>query len=133
MEVGAQITLFGRNGARNVDIPFSGTMDYHSAAQEAVWWMPKGGEANIILGNATDAPIVASLKYSDGQSQDISLGPFATEVVQRSLGTSDALTTSSKGFAQSVRIELSGPMGSLRATGFVTSSDKSFQRRYSFL
>lgn len=125
MEVAEQITLFGRNGARSVDIPFSGTMDYHSAVQEAVWWMPKEGEANIILGNATDVPIVASLKYSDGQSQEVSLGPFATEVVQRSLSTGDA--TSSKGFAQSVRIELSGPMGSLRATGFVTSSDKSFQ------
>ncbi len=123
MEVAAQITLPGAaHGAGSVDIPFSATMDYHSAIQEAVWWMPEGGEAAIILGNAGEEPIVASLKYANGESQDISLGPFATEIVER---RSDQ-TSGAGGAAESVRLELSGPMGSLRASGFVTSVDNAF-------
>jgi hypothetical protein len=122
LEVGAQITLLGQGGTSSVDIPFSAGMDYRSAAQEAVWWMPKHAEATIILGNASDAQIVANLKYSNGKSQEVTLRPFATEIVERSSGAEN----SSEGIAESVRIELSGPVGSLRATGFVTSADKRF-------
>ena len=77
LEVGAQITLLGQGGTSSVDIPFSAGMDYRSAAQEAVWWMPKHAEAIIILGNASDAQIVANLKYSNGQSQEVTLRPFS--------------------------------------------------------
>jgi hypothetical protein len=121
LEVGAQITQLGQDRASSVDIPFSAGMDYRSAAQEAVWWMPKHSEAKIILGNASDAQIAANLKYRDGQSQEVTLRPFATQIVERS-----SAGENSEGIAESVRIELSGPVGSLRATGFVTSADKRF-------
>lgn len=117
MEVVAQTTLIGSNGIASVDIPFSGTMDYRSTVQEAVWWMPKKGEATILLGNATDTSITAHLLYSNGESQDVTIGPLVTELVRRS---------SAKRKTESVRIETSGPIGSLRATGFVTSSKRHF-------
>ncbi len=123
MEVVAQTTLIGSNGVASVDIPFSATMDYRSTVQEAVWWMPKKGEATILLGNATDTSIIAHLLYLNGESQDVTIGPFATEIVQRS---------SSKKKAESVRIETSGPIGSLRATGFVTSGKKQFNSSIRF-
>lgn len=128
MEVGAQITLPGAHGAGSVDMPFSGVMDYHSSIQEGVWWMPKGSVATIILGNAAEARIVASLKYANGESQDLSLGPFSTEIVER---RSDE-TSAASGAAESVRLELSGPVGSLRATGFVTSADNGFSSSIRF-
>jgi hypothetical protein len=122
MEMGAQITLLGTEGAGSVDIPFSGAMDYHSQIQEAVWWMPKDAEATIVLGNASETEIVASLKYSNGDSQQVTLRPFVTETVSRK--TVEGSTPN--GGADSVRIELSGPVGSLRATGFVTSVSRGF-------
>lgn len=121
LEVGAQITLVGQDRSNSVDIPFSAGMDYRSTTQEAVWWMPKHSEAKIVLGNASNTQIVANLKYSNGLSQEVTLRPFATEIVERSSGDEN-----SEGMAESLKIVLSGPVGSLRATGFVNSSDKRF-------
>jgi hypothetical protein len=126
LELGAQITLLRQNGGRSVDIPVSSMKDYQSPVQEAVWWRPNDGQATIILGNASNAPIRVTASSSTSQSQEIDIGPFATEILhQQSNGRNDS-ASSSNGLAESLRLEVSGPMGSLRATGLVTSADKSF-------
>jgi hypothetical protein len=128
LEVGAQITVLGKNGSGSFDIPFSAAMKYRSLIQEAVWWMPKNAEATILLGNPTDTTVAARLRYSNGESQDILIEPFATESVQRK----SIAAASSEGTPESVRLEVSGPLGSIRATGFVTSVDKRFHSGIQF-
>jgi hypothetical protein len=77
------------------------------------------GVATIILGNASDKPIEANLRYSSGQTEKVLLGPFATEVIDyRNNGSNPG------GTADSLRIEATGTVGSLRATGLVRSNNK---------
>jgi hypothetical protein len=121
LEVGAQITLLGKTGS--VDIPFSSMKDYRSSVQEAVWWMPENGVATIVLGNASDDAVTVNLTFSTGVPQIIQLGPHATEIVQYRPVASAPGTEG--GSAESVRLEVSGPRGSVRATGFVTTNDQS--------
>jgi hypothetical protein len=126
LELGTQITLLGQGRAGSVDIPFSSERDYRSPVQEAVWWMPDKGVATIILGNASDEPILVNLRSSTSESQDVQLGPHATEVLHpQHTGQNDS-PSSSGGAAESLRLEVLGPIGSLRATGFITSEDQSF-------
>ncbi len=118
MEVAAQVTLFGKNNSGSIDVIFLGMKDYKSAVQEAVWWMPDKVEATIILGNSSDSQVSAKLTYSTGESQDVQIGPRATETVDyRGSGRGN-------GSASSVKLEVSGPIGSLRAAGFVLAENK---------
>jgi len=126
MEVVAQITLFGQGRAGSVDIPFSATMDYHSLVQEAVWWMPNHGVATIILGNGGETPISAHFQYASGDSQTVQLDPHATVVLDHRSNGQHNSPSPSDGFADSLRFEAVGPVGSLRVTGFVRTDDKSF-------
>jgi hypothetical protein len=120
MEVVAQITIFGRGNAGSVDIPFSAAMDYRSTIQEAVWWMPRHSTAAIILGNDSDVSISASLAFSSGDSQNVRLAPHTTEIVERRVSGQQGDSP------ESLRIQTDGPTGSLRATGFVRTSDHKF-------
>ncbi|MGH9800521.1 MAG: hypothetical protein ACRD82_09170, partial [Blastocatellia bacterium] len=120
MEVAAQLTLLGKGQTGNADITLLGAMDYRSTTQEAVWWMPNKGTATMIMGNSSNTPISASLKFSGGETEEIKLDPYATEVVTRKDAGRPLLT---EGVADSVRIEVAGPVGGLRAAGFVAAQD----------
>lgn len=118
MEVAAQLTLLGKKQSGNADITLYGAMDYRSTTQEAVWWMPSKGTATMILGNSSNTPISASLKFANGETKEIKLDPYATEVVtRRDAGRPREVAP------DSVRIEVAGPVGSLRAAGFVAALD----------
>lgn len=121
LEVGAQMVFVHRASRRSIDIPFSAPMDYRSNIQEAVWWMPSGGEATVILGNASDSWIQTRVEYSNGEVEDVLLEPLASRELVRS-GLASRGFPRTKGYADSARITLTGPIGSLRATGFVRSS-----------
>jgi hypothetical protein len=119
MEVVAQITVLG-NGNGSVDIPFSATMDFRAATQEAVWWTPRNSVTAIVLGNATDEPLTASLAFSSGETQSVELAPHASRLMEkRSTGNQGASP-------DSVQVTSSGPAGSLRATGFVRAAGSKF-------
>ncbi|MDX2039867.1 MAG: hypothetical protein SF097_01400 [Acidobacteriota bacterium] len=118
MEVAAQLTLLGKERTGNADVTLYGAMDYRSTTQEAVWWMPNKGTATMILGNSSNLAISASLKFANGETREIKLDPYATEVVtRRDVGRPI------EGVPDSVRIEVAGPVGSLRAAGFVAAQD----------
>ncbi len=118
MEVAAQLTLLGKERTGNADITLYGAMDYRSTTQEAVWWIPNKGTATMILGNSSNLAISANLKFANGETQEINLAPYATEIVtRRDIGRPQ------DGAPDSVRIEVAGPVGSLRAAGFVAAQD----------
>jgi hypothetical protein len=121
LEVGAQLTLFGEGRAGSVDIPFSGAGDYKSNIQEAVWWSPSGAETTLAMGNTSDSSIQVKLLLANGEQHFIEISPFATEVFTRK----NQFQTS-KGNVESIRLELTGPVGSLRTVGYVRSANKNY-------
>jgi hypothetical protein len=129
LEVVAQLTLFRQGRAGSVDIPFSARADYLSIAQEAVWWMPANGTATLVLGNASDSGISVSVEFSNGETQTVSLAPHATELVEyRDKGQPGPPQSG----ALSARLNINGPIGSLRATGFAASADRKFSSAIRF-
>ncbi len=114
LEMWAQITLHGLNGVGSSDVTFSVLDNRGSDTQEAVWWMPNGnGTAVIALGNSSNAPIRTRLQYSENETEEIDIAPFATRYIRRQRGNSVKLTTV-------------GAAGSLKATGFVVNSSQKF-------
>ena len=120
MEVVAQITSFGQGQAGSVDIPFSAAMDYQSLIQEAVWWSLEQSTATIILGNASDAAITAKLQFANGEAVIAYLAPYATEIVEQRHNKNQAAA------ADSVKITASGPVGSLRVTGAIQTTNNRY-------
>jgi hypothetical protein len=118
MEVAAQITLVGKGQTGNTDITLLGATDYRSTTQEAVWWLPSRGTASMILGNSSNTPVSASLRFISGEAQEIKLDSYETKVITR---RDPGRPIAAKGSPDSVRIEVNGPVGSLRAAGFVTN------------
>ncbi len=120
MEVVAQITSFGQGQAGSVDIPFSATMDYQSTTQEAVWWSPEQSTATIILGNASDTAITATLQFPTGEAATYYLAPYATESVVRRRNGRQTVA------ADSVNITTTGAVGSLRVTGAIQTNNNRY-------
>lgn len=114
LQVWAQITLHGLNGIGSADVTFSVLNGRGSDTQEAVWWMPNGSSTAIIaLGNSSDVPIHTRLQYSDGETQEVDIAPFATRYIRRQRSNAVKLTTA-------------GPAGSLKVAGFVSNSNQRF-------
>jgi hypothetical protein len=120
-ELGAQIALFGEGRAGSVDVSFSGAGDYKSTVQEAVWWSPAGASATFALGNGSDVPIDVKLVFGSGQERELQVGSFSTEIIVYKKPKAN-----SEGRADSVRLEVSGPVGSLRTAGYTRSSNNDF-------
>jgi len=71
--------------------------------QEAVWFMPpQQSMAIIALGNSSNTSIHTTLQFSNGDTQEVDIAPFATKFVRRQSDNSVKLTTV-------------GPAGSLKA------------------
>lgn len=98
--------------------------DQRSNVREAVWWMPQNSTATLALGNFSDTETTATLQFSDGETKEVRIAPFATELVRR---VADARVGHHQSNAESVKITTSGAtQGSLIATGLVSSVDGSF-------
>lgn len=114
LEMWAQITLHGLGGTGSADVTFSVLDNRGSDTQESLWWMPNGNSTAIIaLGNSSNTPIRTRLQYSDNETEEVEIAPFATRYIRRQRGNSVKLTTA-------------GAAGSLKATGFVTNSSQRF-------
>lgn len=122
-EMWAQIALRGPGGAGTTDVTFSVLDGRGSEVQEAVWWAPERAASVIALGNSSASPIRTSVRYSDGESRDVSIAPFATEYVRKERGDRNS---PAGGVAEGVRLTTEGPAGSLRAVGVVASGNGRF-------
>lgn len=125
MEVWAQITLRGAGQRESADVVFSVLNGTGSDKQEAVWWQPKPGKANIVLGNSSSSQIHTTLQFSDGDAQEVDIAPFATRYIRRNVSNGGG-NTPEAGIGQSVKLTTIGPAGSLKATGYIISNSSKF-------
>lgn len=122
MEVWAQLTLHGIGQNGSTDVLFVVVNAQRSNVREAVWRMPKNAAATIALGNYSDSLTVATLTYSNGETEQVNVAPYATEIVKRRNNGQNQSDTK----AESVRIESSGELGRLIPTGLVVSNNGGF-------
>jgi hypothetical protein len=114
LEVGAQVTLLRKAGAAAVDVPFSAAGEYHSSVQEAVWPAPPGTRSVVVLANTSDVTVGITVEQHNRESDYIEIAPHVTRALDR---RSDVKGRSSAGFDW-MRIDVRGPIGSVRASGF---------------
>jgi hypothetical protein len=115
-QVALQLTLISADRKSSIDQPLRPDTDFRSGVQDAVWYMP--GDAAIVLGNTSGERIIAILILPDGESKEVRLRPYETEIIRLHR---DSGRTSRRGErVQSVRVETSAPAGALRAVGYVT-------------
>lgn len=122
-EMWAQFRFMRVNGGGSADEFFIVDHEGRSDVQQAAWWTPPASTSVIALGNWTDAPTGAVLKFGDGSARTVSLAPHATEVVRRE---------SAAGGAESASITITGAPGSVIPAGLIASKDGSFNAAIRF-
>jgi len=125
LEAWAQLTLKGLRGGGSANVFFAVVGQPRANTIESVWWMPRNAEAVIALGNSSDQTVHANLIFGNGESQDLDIGPFATEIV-RSRGEGLSLSSSNESRPESVSISYTGATGSLIPAGFIGSARERF-------
>ena len=128
MEVWAQITFHGVGDKGSIDETFNVLGDQPSDTREAVWWMPKTSTAVIALGNSSDTPIQITANFSDGESKQINIAPFATEFIRRRGADSQGRS----GSVESVKLTTTGLGDALRVAGFIVGAGKNFDSSIRF-
>lgn len=118
LEVGAQVTLIRQTQTGSVDVPFSARADYRSAVQEAVWFLPPAAQSVVVLGNASGLPVSVGIKRGGRAAEQLEIGPHETRTLI-SPSTQDGARQLQQANVDSMRLEVAGEVGSLRATGFV--------------
>gem|GEM_PF-2034680 len=81
------------------------------------------GTATLVLGNASDSPIRVRAHDAAGEVEEFDLDPYASRTLARSGRCSLPL---SEGTVEALRLEVNGPVGSVRAWGVVTSAEERF-------
>lgn len=119
MEAWAQLTLYGVGGRNSVDVLFNVVDAPRSNVREAVWRMPFNGAAAIAMGNYSNTPAPVTLTFSNGETQQFTVAPFATKIITRQ-------SIQSQSEAESVKITSSGQTGRLITTGAMTTTDGNF-------
>jgi hypothetical protein len=123
LEVGAQVTLLRRPNDGTVDVPFSMRGEYQSAVQEAVWPSPAGARAVVVLGNTTSNVLTVTVTEGARAGEKFEMGPHETRTIIREPDRV-GLQAGAAIRADSMRIEVAGPVGSVRAIGFVETRGK---------
>lgn len=113
----SQFRFLKVNGGSNVDEFFTVKDESRSSVYEAAWWMPNKGDAIVALGNITDAPTTATISFGSGYTRTVNLRAHGTELVEKNYRNEGT---------ESVKIEVSGPAGSIVPTGIITTKDGSF-------
>jgi hypothetical protein len=128
LEVWAQITFQGVGRSGSIDETFNLFEDQGSDTREAVWSMPKGSKAVLALGNSSNELIQTTALFSNGETQVVTIAPFATEFVRRTAHEGQG----NDGSSESVRLTTVGPAGSLRVAGFVLGGEQNFNTSIRF-
>lgn len=123
LEMWAQLRLMKVNHGDSVDVVFSILQDKRSDVRNAVWWMPEHGEAIIAVGNLANSAARATLKFSNGDSEDVEVPAFGTRLIRK---RSEQFRSRSNGGGEAVTITAPGSNGSIIVAGAVTAIDGSF-------
>ena len=76
-EMWGQLRLMNVNRGNSVDVTFALSQDQRSAIRNAVWWMPKDGEATIAVGNFGNSPLKARARFINGDVEEMEILPSA--------------------------------------------------------
>ncbi|HMG76124.1 MAG TPA: hypothetical protein VK582_21660, partial [Pyrinomonadaceae bacterium] len=123
LEMWAQLRLMNVNHGNSVDIVFSILQDKRSDVRNAVWWMPEHGEAIIAIGNFGNSAARATVKFSNGDSEDVEVPAFGTRLIRK---RSEQFRLRSNGDGEAVRVSAPDSKGSIIVAGAVTAIDGSF-------
>lgn len=117
-EIWAQLRFLGVNGGNSVDEFFSVAAESHADLYEAVWWAPKDSTSIVALGNLTEVPTSAVVRFGNQGSQTINLAPHATEIVRCDAQKIDG--------SASITISVTGAAGSIVPTGLIAARNGAF-------
>ena len=123
LEMWAQLRLMNVNHGNSVDVVFSILQDKRSDVRNAVWWMPENGEAIIAVGNFGNSAARATVKFSNGDSEDVEVPAFGTHLIRK---RSEQFQLRSNGDGEAVSVSAPGSNGSLIVAGGVAAIDGSF-------
>jgi hypothetical protein len=112
-EMWGQLRLMNVKRGNSVDVTFALSQDRRSAIRNAVWWMPKDGEATLAIGNFGNSPLKAIATFNNGDTEEMEIPPFGTHLIERH----STLSSSVDG----VMLQALGSNTDLVATGAVTS------------
>lgn len=108
----------------SVDVTFVNLSDKRSDVRNAVWPMPGHASAVIAIGNAGARTVKAKLQFSDGDSQEIDVPSFGTELVRKNSERRGGRRNTEDG--EAVRITAADGSGDLVIAGAVTAKKDSF-------
>lgn len=114
MEVAAQAVAAQGDGRGSTDVLFSGDKDYRTGRLHAVWLDRPAVRAVVTLANASDASIRVTIDGSREADPVVELAPQATRTIVISSRRNDRRHSGAW-----IRLEGDGPIGSLRAAGFL--------------
>lgn len=83
LEMWAQLRLMHVGHGNSVDVTFSIPQDKRSHVRNAVWWMPSHGAAVIALGNLAASPITATVQFSNGDAENVTIPAFGTSLIRK--------------------------------------------------
>jgi hypothetical protein len=118
LEMWGQLRLMKVNHGDSVDVTFAIQQDRRSEIRNAVWSMPAHGEAIIAIGNYSNSTANATLAFSNGNTEEITVPSFGTEVIRKQ---SEYFPTNFGGMTVTAHGSTA-----LIATGVVTTHDGSF-------
>jgi hypothetical protein len=124
MEMWGQLRLLRVGGGNSTDVTFINTVDKRSDVRDAVWPMPARGSATIAIGNVAAHAVKAKLQFSNGDSQEVEIPSFGTELVRTHEGRR------SRSEAEAVRITAADGSGDLIPAGAVTANDYASSIRF---
>ncbi len=124
MEMWGQLRLLRVGNGGSVDVTFVNLSDKRSDVRNAVWSMPDHGSAVIAIGNAGARTVKAKLQFSDGDSQEIDVPSFGTELVRKNSQPRGG-GRNTEG-AEAVRITAADGSSDLVVAGAVTAKNDSF-------
>jgi len=83
LEMWGQLRLMHVGHGGSVDVTFANLSDRRSNVRSAVWSMPEHGTAVLAIGNASESAIKAVAQFSSGDSQEIEVPAFGTQLIRR--------------------------------------------------
>lgn len=118
LDLRTQVVARRPRGQGSVDVLFTGRGEFRSATLASTWIVPPGGRAVITIGNTSDAVVTGRVE-ANGQSSPLRVPPHASVSLVRT-------SRSVKVGADSLIIASDGPVGALRAGGYVEVGGRAF-------
>lgn len=117
-EMWAQLRFLHVNGGSSVDEFFTVQSESRSDFYEAAWWAPKESTWIVAVGNLSELPTSAVVKFGSDPARSIKLAPKATEIIRGDAKSLDG--------AETMTIQVDGAPGSVVPTGLIASRDGTF-------